>query len=343
MSTEETLVVNRREKNNGGSGSGNGSVSSSKAPLQNKQSDETVLDSSSSANESTSVKFEEKKGVGLHFKQVPYFLRESFMHGGYRNRLTFMECIKSLFVMHNETINIWTAIIPLCVLCSLWIYTAFYWQGEGVTWGCRAVFLVYLSGAIHSFLASTLFHTFGSAMTEFAHDMLIRFDYSGIATLIAASFFPPLYYIFYCNPWIRNFYLTTISVLACIGGGLIMVPGDQKELRKLRVIVLASTAMFGFVPTIHFMVSCGFPAPITRQVLYIAGMYLSYGTGLFFYVSKIPEKLYPGRFDHYGHSHQWWHVWVTTATFLHYFGCLHAMQLNQEYECFQSIADTDNS
>lgn len=40
-----------------------------------------------------------------------------------------------------------------------------------------------------------------------------RFDYTGITVLIVASFVPPIYYAFLCEPFWRIFYLVTTCML----------------------------------------------------------------------------------------------------------------------------------
>ena len=43
-------------------------------------------------------------------------------------------------------------------------------------------------------------------------------------------------------------------------------------------------------------------------------MYLLCGIAMFFYVTKMPERLMPpGTVDIIGHSHQWWHIVIFLA------------------------------
>ena len=49
--------------------------------------------------------------------------------------------------------------------------------------------------------------------SKHAASFLLRLDYTGIVALIVASFFPPVYYGFMCNPYWRTFYLTTTSAM----------------------------------------------------------------------------------------------------------------------------------
>jgi predicted membrane channel-forming protein YqfA (hemolysin III family) len=47
-------------------------------------------------------------------------------------------------------------------------------------------------------------------------------------------------------------------------------------------------------------------------------MIVTYLFGVFIYISRIPERLRPGKFDVYFQSHQIWHVLVVTAALIHY-------------------------
>jgi adiponectin receptor len=62
----------------------------------------------------------------------------------------------------------------------------------------------------------------------------------------------------------------------------------------------------------------------------MGGLYIF---GAVIYVSRLPEKLYPGKFDIWVHlsfafinakfnSHQIFHVLVLSAAIVHYFGCI---------------------
>jgi adiponectin receptor len=61
-------------------------------------------------------------------------------------------------------------------------------------------------------LTSATCHLFGCCAAHIT-TVMWRFDYAGIAVLIVASFFPPVYYGFLCAPWTRVFYLVTTSLL----------------------------------------------------------------------------------------------------------------------------------
>jgi predicted membrane channel-forming protein YqfA (hemolysin III family) len=95
-------------------------------------------------------------------------------------------------------------------------------------------FFIFLVGAMTCLLTSATCHLL-SSYSKAVHTVMIRLDYAGIAALIAASFYPPVYYSFYCTPALSNIYpvsITTIGVAAII---MSLLPFFQKaEFRSRR-------------------------------------------------------------------------------------------------------------
>jgi adiponectin receptor len=48
-------------------------------------------------------------------------------------------------------------------------------------------------------------------------------------------------------------------------------------------------------------------------------MGMTYIMGAIFYMTKFPERLYPGKFDLLGNSHQIFHIFVIMAALIYYF------------------------
>ena len=72
---------------------------------------------------------------------------------------------------------------------------------------------IMLSSAILCLLFSFLYHLLG-IMNKTTNKILSRFDYGGISLLIAGSCYPPYYYFFNCDIFLRNIYLIFISTFA---------------------------------------------------------------------------------------------------------------------------------
>ena len=71
---------------------------------------------------------------------------------------------------------------------------------------------------------------------------------------------------------------------------------------------------------------------------YYVMMASTYVSGVFIYISRVPEKYFPGRFDFLGNSHNIWHGFVVTAAVFHYFGSIEAYHVRQQLSCqFNSL------
>lgn len=96
------------------------------------------------------------------------------------------------------------------------------------TWIDTAVFMIFLVGAVFCFICSATFHMvtchsqevsrisfvdkFGalhasSQVSSYCHS----FDYAGIITLTVGSFFPCIYYGFFCEPRLQAAYLIAMT------------------------------------------------------------------------------------------------------------------------------------
>ncbi|CAK4069840.1 unnamed protein product [Aphanomyces euteiches] len=178
---------------------------------------------------------------------------------------------------------------------------------------------IFVSSAIFCLSCSTIFHLlFAVSRPVFA--VLSRLDYAGISILISGSFFPIQYYGFYCNDDLRWFYLLTTSALAAITFIMAMLPvfATHKFL-VIRTCTFIAFGLFGSVPVFHMAFLHGFfdeqVQLILTPMLWEGFFYIG---GAMIYMSKIPERFSPGKFDVLFGSHQIWHVCVVLAALVHY-------------------------
>lgn len=95
-----------------------------------------------------------------------------------------------------------------------------------------------------------------------------------------------------------------ISVLSF--GGMLLpnlpcIDCHRPERRTHRALFLLSIALFGIIPTIHFCVLHGLDLQMMYVVLQMAGCYM---TGFVVYLTRVPERFWPGKFD----------VWVSKSS-----------------------------
>ena len=160
-------------------------------------------------------------------------------------------------------------------------------------------------------------------------------DYTGINLLIAGTFSTFVYYAFYCNIIIQKIYYSLI-----LGIALIIIP-----ISKLKIF---STAKYRWIRTTTFILyGCSFLAPIIHRIsineindntFYVELNYFilsgsMYITGILFYISRYPEKRFPGKCDLFGSSHQIFHIFVLLGGFFTLIGSVVSMTNENNIKC----------
>jgi adiponectin receptor len=183
---------------------------------------------------------------------------------------------------------------------------------------------VMLSTAIFCLGSSSIFHLINTVSAKI-HTIFSRLDYAGISILIAGSTYPPYFYFFHCEHFLRNAYLTFITVFA-FGVFLYSLTSDfhrpqRRTFRGTLFLCLGISAGIPIINLIFFRDSIkGFDELPRLLFWYIGGISYVFGTLLF--INRFPEKWKPGKFDYFGSSHQLFHICVVIGSISHYFGCL---------------------
>ncbi|GAQ89129.1 hypothetical protein KFL_004890120 [Klebsormidium nitens] len=182
----------------------------------------------------------------------------------------------------------------------------------------RWPFFVFLAGAMTCLLSSATCHLL-ACHSHRTSAIIWRFDYCGIAVMVATSFFPPVYYSFLCDPLWRYMYLIGISVigLCCIAVSLIPTFQTAKW-RTFRASMFAGMGMAGIIPCLHKLAVLPHESVVWKTTRLEAAMGALYLIGALFYSTRIPERWKPGTFDIAGSSHQIFHLFVLAAAYLHY-------------------------
>ena len=112
---------------------------------------------------------------------------------------------------------------------------------------------VFIVSAMICLACSTIFHLFNAHSLKL-NQHLSTLDYAGISILIAGSFYPPVYYAYFCFPskiyldsiWL---YLGGISIAATITFFVSFVPSFQlPEMRWFRGCLFLILGLFGIIP-----------------------------------------------------------------------------------------------
>ncbi|PYH76573.1 hemolysin-III channel protein Izh2 [Aspergillus uvarum CBS 121591] len=265
----------------------------------------------------------------LHWDELPHWQRDNqHIHSGYRPAsASFLGSFQSLTYLHNETVNIYTHLLPslLVVPAAFALYQALAPRYETATQADVIVFGCFFAGAAFCLGMSATYHTISNHSPVVAR-IGNAFDYAGIVGLTVGSFIPSVYFGFYCQPALQRLYW---SMICTIGLGCVVVsifpqfrtPGW----RPFRAAMFVGMGLSAVFPVIHGLRLYGL-GQMTRQIglgwLVLQG--LLYILGAAIYAARVPERLRPGQFDLWGSSHQIFHVLVVCAAIAHLTGLLKA-------------------
>ncbi|KDR80095.1 hypothetical protein GALMADRAFT_62813 [Galerina marginata CBS 339.88] len=268
----------------------------------------------------------------LHWDELEDWQKDNeYILLGYRRpQYNWRGCFSSVFAyLHNETVNIhshlWGSALFIYFLATF--YPAYVELHELTTWKDAAVIGIFLLSATLCLAASAFYHTSGCHSKEIASHYH-AFDYSGIILLIVGSFYPSIYYGFFCQPSIQKLYLTTMTLAGLGAAYIVLDPEYAKPThRGARTIVFIGLGLCAIVPLTQMFLTHGFHELVaemgvdwllTSGALYIGGALL--------YANRIPERLSPGRFDFFLASHQLFHTCVVLAAYAHYQGVLTSLR-----------------
>lgn len=258
----------------------------------------------------------------VHHHTLPDWLKDNeFLFRGHRTPTnSFLACFKSIFRIHTETGNIWTHLLGMIAFLGIAAYFLTRPTME-VQWQEKAVFSAFFLGAILCLGFSWIFHTV-YCHSERVGRLFNKLDYCGIALLTIGSFVPWLYYSFYCRIEPKITYLVLIFVL---GSCCIVVSMwdkfAQPKFRPVRAGMFVGLGLSGVIPALHYVITDGFWHAINKAALgWLVLMAFLYIFGAVIYAARIPERLFPGKFDIWFQSHQIFHMFVLAGAFVHYHG-----------------------
>ncbi|KAI9746294.1 MAG: hypothetical protein M1818_000005 [Claussenomyces sp. TS43310] len=244
-------------------------------------------------------------------------------------------CFASWSYLHNETVNIYTHLIPaifILITASL-AYGYLQIAYPAATATDRLIFAFFFLAAATCLALSALYHTLLNH-SQYVSGLWLRLDFLGIIILTLGKFISGVYVAFYCEPFLYRTYWTMITTLGTITMAIVVNPRFQgRRWRTFRALAFIATGLSGFVPVLHGIFKFGFTPALRRSGL---GYYLAEGVllmlGAFFYTTRIPESLRPGKFDVFFSSHQIFHILVVLAATVHLLGILSAFDYHYVHQ-----------
>lgn len=255
------------------------------------------------------------------WEEIPEWQKDNeHIHTGYvRETSSVMECIRSLFYLHNETVNIYSHLIPAIAFFSTIFFNKYVVPTYSTTTMIDYLIIdIFFLGAFSCLILSSTFHCLKS------HSLRVavfgnKLDYLGIVFLIVASMVSILYYGFHGNPWFFGiFSLITMTFGAACAVVSLKDTFRSREWRPYRAALFVIFGLSAVLPILAGLFKYGPTETWTSiQLKWVILEGVFYIFGAFLYGIRFPEKMSPGSFDLWGHSHQIFHILVVVAALCH--------------------------
>jgi adiponectin receptor len=240
----------------------------------------------------------------------PWYCRNPFIIGGYRNPKSPVKAFLSVFEWHNETLNIYSHFLPGLI----WLYMSFSYANEEYYLPTEPFlrYLIHFSYAAAAFMgfSSAFAHTFYIVNQKW-HDMCWKLDFVGIIVINITHQILDTYILLYMYPTLFHVALSMQGIFStlCIYD---VITEKTKINWGIVYPIMASTVLT--IPAaisaysqssviLHFISNCSIGCSI---LVCIAG-------GVF-YIGKIPERIWNPRgiLDNFN-SHVWFHLTIVAS------------------------------
>ncbi|XP_066491774.1 membrane progestin receptor gamma isoform X2 [Tiliqua scincoides] len=260
----------------------------------------------------------------LNTHQVPKVFQEQGILFGYRHpRSSAADCLCSVFQMTNETVNIWTHFMAawyfLWKLLAL-LYALDVWN-DPFAWPL----LAYAVTCCIYPLTSSIAHTF-STMSSRARHICYFFDYGALTLYSLEDWVGSTFHQNYIFVAVLNTVIsTTLSCYSRLGLPYIHYNSSIierfSEMERPRFSKVTRTMAFAYpyvydsIPLFYRLYSCTARA-CTENAFSIHCLHIVFAwLTCFLFTTHLPERLAPGHFDYFGHSHQLFHICGITGTY----------------------------
>ncbi|XP_018421076.1 PREDICTED: progestin and adipoQ receptor family member 3 [Nanorana parkeri] len=279
------------------------------------------------------------RGIRLYtYEQIPVFLKDNpYITDGYRAYLPSRLCLKSLFILSNETVNIWSHLLGFLLFFSLGIYDM---MSVLPSVNASREDFVICSVCLFCFqvcmLCSVGYHLFSCHRSEKTSRRWMALDYAGISIGILGCYVSGVFYAFYCNNYWRQVYLITVlAMILAVFFAQIHPSYLTQQWHRLRSVIFCSVSGYGIIPTIHWiLLNGGMGSSIVQEFApRVIVMYIIAAAAFLFYISKVPERYFPGQLNYIGSSHQLWHILAVVMLYWWHQSTVYIMQYRHSQPC----------
>ena len=253
---------------------------------------------------------------------IPRWLQDNdFIVGGHpMPTYSYQRSFRLWRCLHMETMNIWTHLLDSAAFIGAGVALYRYAVSKHLqlTTGDTFAFGISTTAAAMCFGLSTTFHTLRSHSYNI-HHFWGRLDIFGICLLALGGGSSATCYAARCDPTAQRVYWS-LNAVAAVAAAVVLFDtgGGGNKMRALRGGVFGVLALTAMLPIFHGIGKLGWE----RASIEIGGQwYLAEGLvlllGVSCFVARLPERLSPGSFDIWGHSHQIHHVCAVIGQAFH--------------------------
>ena len=262
---------------------------------------------------------ERKDGQLLSWDEINPIYREPFILSGYRRPGScWSHCLQQAFTLHNDVINFWTHFIPF-LLYVVW-FIAIAVSSEDFFQAYHYPLFCFWAGACSYTLFSSLAHLF-ACKSFLVRTVCFMLDYLGIAMYALGADISSLFYLSSASSTIYHYKEIILSVEVIISVlATLLCSLTRFYWRDYRFLIRALSFVlpysFAIGPYLHRGCGCWlYSTDCLPDTVYLYIYCLTFTSLLFFFfVTKIPERFFPGSFDMFFHSHQIFHLCAVALT-----------------------------
>ena len=258
----------------------------------------------------TQIPLKDQKEFG---KKLPLDCTRQFIHGKYLDIEDVKDinngCHSTMIILaglHNETINIYTHLIPIFVIIFEMVMNV--WLTETVNIATNT----YGISMVICFLFSVYYHI-GCCRIPTQYNYILTIDLFGVYLIFFVSVLSGICVGWHC----QRSYQIIYSTINCVVFVFILFPmlfiyGNAIAF-YWKKLVFALMFVFELIPMCHWIY-------LYHELLALFWygplfMFGGYFVGGIIWHYRVPEVFCPGKFDIFGHSHQWWHICIVIASF----------------------------
>jgi adiponectin receptor len=152
---------------------------------------------------------ESRHSTLLSYHEIPEWYQDNeFICHGYRPVSNSTHaCFASLFSLHNETVNIYSHLIPgiLFLVAEGLVYWHLHTKYPNATISDHLIFAFFLLTAVICLVTSATYHTLTNHSKNVSN-LWLRLDFVGIIILTLGDFVSGIDMVFYCEPTLKKVY-----------------------------------------------------------------------------------------------------------------------------------------